>query len=166
MPPRRKPTKAKPVAKSVGRPAFEPTDKQRGLVEALSALGMNQTVISAYPGIEIDEKTLRANFRAELDFGLTKLLAGAVNQLGRMAVGAPATFDDKGNKLRDEVKPELGAICFLLKTKGKHLGFSERIEHVGKDGGAIEVKHEVVDEVENLIREEMGQPKRPAATKH
>src|SRR5206468_3470733 len=102
-----------------GRPAFEPTDKQRGLVEALSALGMNQTVIAAYPGIEIDEKTLRANFRAELDFGLTKLLAEAVAQLGRMAVGAPATLDKKGRVIRAEVKPELGAICFLLKTKGK-----------------------------------------------
>lgn len=147
-----------------GRPRFEPTEKQRGIVEALSALGMNQTVIAAYPGIEIDEKTLRANFRHELDFGLTKLLAGAVNQLGRMALGAPAAFDEAGNKITDEVKPELGAICFLLKTKGKHLGFSERIEHTGKDGGQIEHKHEVVDEVRDLIQDELGEGARQ--TKH
>jgi len=152
------------VKRPVGRPPFEPTDKQRGMVEALAALGMNQTVIAAYPEIEIDEKTLREHFRRELDFGLTKLLAGAVNQLGRCAVGAPAVYDDNGKLLRAEVQPQAWAICFLLKTKGKHLGFSERVELVGKDGGAIEHKHEVVDEVANLIREEMGEPK--LATKH
>ncbi|WP_298800139.1 hypothetical protein [uncultured Devosia sp.] len=149
-----------------GRPRFEPTDKQRGIVEALAALGMNQTVIAGYPDIQIDEKTLREYFRTELDYGLTKLLAGAVNQLGRMALGAPAIFDEKGNKIRDEVRPELGAICFLLKTKGKALGFSERIEHTGKDGDPISHNHTVIDEVDELIREELGSGKRQPATKH
>lgn len=166
MPKKKARPKAAPKAapRPVGRPKFEPSDKQRGIVEALVAAGYNQTVIAAYPGIEIDEKTLREHFRAELDFGLPKLLAGAVNQLGRFAVGAPAVFDEKGNKLREEVVPAAWAICFLLKTKGKHLGFSERIEHVGKDGGAIEHKHEVVDEVRGLIQEELGDSRRP--TKH
>lgn len=161
---KKKKAAAAAVKRPVGRPRFEPTDKQRGIVEALTALGMNQTVIAAYPGVRIDEKTLRENFRDELDFGLTKLLAGAVNQLGRAAVGAPAVYDADGKLLCAEVLPQAWAICFLLKTKAKHLGFSERVELVGKDGGAIEHKHEVVDEVAALIREEIGEGRR--LTKH
>lgn len=169
MPKKKARPKAAPKAQEAekrgrGRPAFEPTDKQRGIVEALTAAGFNQTVIAGYPGLKIDEKTLREYFRDELDFGLTKMLAGAVNNLGRFAMGAPAVYDDKGNLIRAEVKPEAWAICFLLKTKGKHLGFSERVELVGKDGGAIEHKHEVVDDVQQLIREELGE--KPRATKH
>lgn len=154
---------AKAAPKPNGRPPFEPTDKQRGLVEALSALGMNQSLVATYPGIEIDEKTLREHFRHELDHGLTKLLASAVTQLGRMAIGAPAVYDDKGNVIRAEVKPELGAICFLLKTKGKHLGFSERIEVTGANGGAIKHDHTALDDVRAIIAEEN---KRPSVTKH
>ncbi len=115
-----------------GRPAFDPSDKQRGMVQALSQAGYDQDKIAEYLGV--DPKTLRKHFARELDFASMELIAGAVTSLGRAAVGAKAQYDEDGNKVRDEVKPEAWAVCFLLKTKGKALGFSERHEHTGADG--------------------------------
>lgn len=120
-----------------GRPKFEPSEKQRGMVQALAAAGYGQDDIAAYLGIS--DRTLRKAFRRELDFAEMELIAGAVNSLGRMAVGAPAQFDEKGNQLRAEVRPELGACCFILKTRGKALGWTERLELTGKNGAPIEL---------------------------
>jgi len=120
-----------------GRPSFEPTDRQRGMVQALSQAGYPETEIAEYLGL--DPKTLRKHFARELRFAAIELIAGAVQNLGRMALGAKAQFDDAGNMIRAEVLPNLGAICFLLKTKGKHLGFTERTEVTGADGGPIDI---------------------------
>lgn len=130
------------------------------MVEALTQVGYNQGDIAVFLGI--DEKTLRKHYERELDFGLMKLLAGVVNSLGRMALGAPAVFDAKGNKLRDEIKPELGAACFIMKTRGKGMGWSERLEVTGKDGGPMQHQHEALDDVRAMIAEEAGQaPAKP-----
>lgn len=151
--------------KKMGRPPFEPTAEQRGQVLAYIHTGYGQGDISLFLGIA--EKTLREHFREELDFGLAKLLAGAVNALGRMAIGAPAVFDKAGNKLRDEVKPDLGAICFLLKTRGKAMGWSERLEVTAPGGGPVQHTHTVITEVEAMIHEETRKAGgKLAATRH
>ncbi len=144
-----------------GRPEWAPTEFQRGQVKAWAEAGFTQDDIA--DRLDTDPKTLRKHCREELDFGIMDLLAGAVRQLGRKAVGAPAHFDEKGNQVRAEVTPELGAICFLLKTKGKKLGWSERLEVTGKDGGALlpdlealmakmtDEQLELIDRVQKLI---------------
>jgi hypothetical protein len=106
------------------------------MVQAWSEAGYGQETIAERLGV--DPKTLRLHCRQELDYGAMDLITGAVRQLGRMALGAPAQFDQAGQKVRDEVKPELGAICFLLKTRAKKQGWSERVEHTGGDGGPIQ----------------------------
>jgi hypothetical protein len=155
----KKRTKAVPEpkpAKSAGRPKFEPTDSQRGEVKALRVAGYTEDQVADY--LEIDPKTLRAHFRTELDHSKMKVLAGAAGNVVRFALGSPAQFDAKGNKLREEQKPEAWAICFLLKTQGKDLGWSERFEHTGKGGGPIEhadlskLTKEELDEAERLAR--------------
>ena len=58
-------------------------------------------------------------------------------------------FEDESGRVLDvgEMKlyehvlnGEAWAVCFLLKTKGKHRGYVERTEQTGKDGGAMEVE--------------------------
>ena len=38
------------------------------------------------------------------------------------------------------VAKEAWAVCFTLKTIGKHRGYVERVEQTGANGGAIEIK--------------------------
>jgi hypothetical protein len=156
--PKLKKRKAKPAAKPKppGRPAFEPTDQNRGEVKALRVAGYTQEQIADY--LDIDEKTLRLHFRDEIDKAKMKVIAGAAGNVVRAALGAPAQFDNKGNEIRAEQKPEAWAICFLLKTQAKDQGWSERFEHTGKGGGPIEhadlskLTPEELDEAERLAR--------------
>ena len=54
-----------------------------------------------------------------------------------------AVFEDEGGRVLDVGEMKLyehvlngdaWAVCFLLKTKGKHRGYVERTEHTGEDG--------------------------------
>lgn len=85
-----------------GHPPFEPTEKQRGSVNALSAAGYTQDDIAAYVGI--DPKTLRKHFDRELRFGTMELVGSAI---GSVARGIKAD--------------EAWAVLFVLKTRGKKL---------------------------------------------
>lgn len=69
----------------------------------------------------------------------------------RMAASAKVkeVVEDSRGKLLDKAelalesaigKEEAWAVCFALKTIGKHRGYVERIEQTGADGGPIEVK--------------------------
>lgn len=124
-------------ARPRGRPKFEPTDKMRGEVEALSATGFTQSQISEYTGIA--PKTLRKHFRRELDFANMKLLSGAANALGRLALGTPDIKDEQGHVLKKGEPPNVAACIFLLKVKGKEQGWTERQEVTGAEGGPINV---------------------------
>jgi hypothetical protein len=54
-------------------PPFVPTEKQREQVEALAGLLVPQQTIGRF--LEIDAKTLRKYFRAELDHGHQKVVS-------------------------------------------------------------------------------------------
>lgn len=62
-----------PPRRSRGKPAFEPTDAQRQLVQVLTANGEPQPIIARNLGI--GEKTLRKYFKAELADGLAQVRA-------------------------------------------------------------------------------------------
>jgi hypothetical protein len=116
-----------------GRPKFEPTEEKAGSVRALLWAGYTQGDIASFLGIS--EKTLRKNFRNVLDNAEMDLFSRAAGTLAMMALGSPVKVDPATQKvIRAEIKPDLGALCFLLKTRGKKLGWSERHELVGKDG--------------------------------
>lgn len=56
-----------------GRPTFEPTAKHREQVEVLSGLFVQQATVAHL--LDIDAKTLRKHFRAELDHGGERTVA-------------------------------------------------------------------------------------------
>lgn len=125
-------TKPKEPKRRRGRPAYEPTDQDRGKVVAFSIAGYTEVQISGH--LKIDPKTLRKHYAYEIDYASMDNIGATVGSLVRAARGAKAEFDKAGNCVRVETKPEAWAVCFLLKTKAKDLGFTERNEHTGKDG--------------------------------
>lgn len=59
-----------------GRPPFEPSDRDRYLVQVLAGNGVAQAVIAKLIGDGIDLKTLRKHFRRELSDGTSRIRAG------------------------------------------------------------------------------------------
>ena len=129
--------------KSIARPrtriAWRPTDKQRAEVEAFTIAGYSQGEIAACLGVDV--QTLRARCRDELDFASMRLTARVAANVIRAALGSPARYDAENNKLEAEVVPQSWALTFYLKTRGKKLGWTERAEHTGKNGGPLELDY-------------------------
>ncbi len=118
----------KRATKRPGRPAFEPTDEQRKLVEAMVGYGIPQEeicllVTNPATGEPIARSTLNKCFAQELQTGGARFKANVVKTLYRRAV-------------RDG---HVGALIWLTKTR---LRWSERHthEHSGPDGGPIELQ--------------------------
>jgi predicted transcriptional regulator len=128
------------------RVVWRPTDQQRAEVEAFAVAGYPAGEIAACLGV--DAKTLRAHCRDELDFAAMRLTARIAGNVIRAALGAPARLDANGNVLEDEVLPQSWALTFYLKTRGKKLGWSERAEHTGKNGGPIELDYSSLSDEE------------------
>jgi hypothetical protein len=98
-----------------GRPPYEPTDKDRGLVSQLSPL-LPQDDIAKILGI--DAKTLRKHYREILDTALSKANAKVANAL----------------YLNATAKDNLGAQIFWLKTRAGWKETPQQIEFPGADG--------------------------------
>ena len=98
-----------PCAKGInsrGRPPFQATDTMRAAVQQMAAFGITQSAMCAMIGAmagtaPIDEKTLRAYFRHELDMGLQEAIIKVADALYARAVN--------GNT---------AAQIFFLKTRG------------------------------------------------
>jgi hypothetical protein len=91
-------------------PAFEATADQRRTVRAMAGFGVPQEEIATF--LDIDPKTLRKYFRAELDRGSTEATTKVAQSLFRMAT--------EGNNV--------AAAIFWMKARA---GWSERtrVEH-------------------------------------
>ena len=68
-----------------GRPAYQPSEKDRRIAEALAGWAIPQERIARVIGV--DPKTLRKHFPDELDVGLAKLEAQLAQNLLRIAQG-------------------------------------------------------------------------------
>ena len=69
----------------MGRPAYLPDEVSRRQVEAMAGYGVPETEIAGL--LEIDPKTLRKYYRAELDHGHTKANIKVAENLYRKATG-------------------------------------------------------------------------------
>ena len=104
----------------MSRRAWQPTDDQRNTVKAMSAAGIREDHIADC--MSIAPKTLRKHCRVELDQATDQTTAVAVAQLFK-AVKAGESW----------------AICFWLKCRARWRE-TERVEHVGMDGGPVEIR--------------------------
>ncbi len=117
-----KPRKKRRAKKQRGEPHV-PTEATRAAVQALAAAGEKQDQICEYLTKMMHVKcgskhTLEKHYRTELDLAKTHQKLMVSQGLYRKAVGTPATYDKDGNKIRDEVKPEVTAQIFWLKCQG------------------------------------------------
>lgn len=137
------------IARSRTRIAWKPTDKHREEVEAFAVAGYSQGEIAACLGVDV--KTLRAHCRDELDFASMRLTARIAGNVIRAALGVPARLDDNGKEFEAEVVPQSWALTYYLKTRGKKLGWSERAEHTGKNGGPLELDYSSLTDEELAV---------------
>lgn len=75
------------MAKSRGRPAWQPTAKDRETVRTLAGYGVTQDKIAAM--LRITDRTLRKYCRDELDTGATEANAQVAQSMYRMAIRGP-----------------------------------------------------------------------------
>lgn len=131
---------AKKVAKKKNpphRPPHAPTAESRAAVQAMAALGNTQAemcdYLSKFMRLPISsENTLRRYYATEISLAKTHQRLMVSQGLYRKAVGAPASFDQTGNQLRAEIKPEVTAQIFWLKCQG---GWVEPPRFVGAGDG-------------------------------
>ena len=100
----------------MGRPAFVPSAEQRKQVETMAGYGIPEEDIGLV--LDIDPKTLRKHFRAELDTGHVKANTRVAESLYLQAVCEPAQYDANGKLLRSEQPRILGAGIWWEKTRG------------------------------------------------
>lgn len=118
--------------KKRGRKPFKPTEDQRKEVATLAAANYVHDAIAQFIGIDPD--TLRKHFPAELARSKMKMIGNAVSKLVEAV--------NKG---------EAWAVCFTLKTQGKNEGWSERLEHTGKDGAPLNFENMTDAELDKAI---------------
>lgn len=99
----------------ITRRGFSPTSAQRALVESLAGYGIPEVEIAAVVGIA--RSTLRRHFEGELDTGRTRAHSRVAESLFRQAVGAEAVYDEQGNLLRAELRPNPACAIFWAKTR-------------------------------------------------
>ena len=103
-----------------GQPPFEPTEADRELVRTMAASGIPQVNIARCIRGGIDPKTLRKNFRDELDTSALLANNEVAKTLYQKAIAGDTT-----------------AMIWWTKTR---MRWSERHEITGEDGGPINVK--------------------------
>jgi hypothetical protein len=115
-----------------GAPAFQPTDKQRGQVEAMARYGIPQEEAARVIGIS--KTTLRKHFEEELAVGLTK----ANVQVGEFIFSTIIGATIPGREPVTDGRARVAAAIFWAKTK---MGWKETSvhEHTGKDGDSIKI---------------------------
>jgi len=125
--------------RSRGRPAFEPTAHQRGLVEGMAAVGTQQPEIALALGL--DEKTLRKHFASELAVSRVKAMTRVKQGLFHAATGWLKQLAD-GTVAGTPTREGVTAAIFLCKTLG---GMSEKLDvdakhkHDHKHSGEVAV---------------------------
>lgn len=126
------------------RPAFEPTQEQRELVNLLASMGVAQEDIAKV--VKIGERTLRKYFKEELATATIKANAKVAGALFRMAT------DPKGGM------KAVTAQIFWLKTRARWKE-SSSVELSGVNGAAIQsyavnINAASQDEIKRLLAEE------------
>jgi hypothetical protein len=113
-----------------GRPTLEPTDKQRGQVEAMIRYGIPETEIAQALGIS--KTTLLKHFRNEINASATK----ANTQVGEFIFATIVGLPIPGRRPVTDERARATLAMFWAKTR---MGWKETVinQHQGKGGGPI-----------------------------
>lgn len=111
-----------------GRPKFEPTDKQRGQVEAMTRYGIPQIEIAS--AIGITKPTLEKHFREEITAGATKANAQVGEFIFSTIIGMPIP----GRPPVTDERARATLAMFWAKTRMNWRETSVH-EHMGVKGG-------------------------------
>ena len=146
--------------RSRGRPAYEPTEADRRLVETHVAFGTQQDdicslIVNQDTGKPITGKTLRSAFAFEIKVGATRANARVVESLFHQAVGRPAQYDQDHRPLREELKPAVAAAIWWTKAR---MGWKETSQHElsGKNGSPIQTLNIDPDKLKNCSDAELA----------
>lgn len=125
----------------MARHKFQPTKEQRELVKALTGFGIPQDQIcmlveNSDTGKPISEPTLRSAFRKEIDTGKATADAQVARNLHKLACGSGS-----------------GAVSAAIWWTKTRMGWKEtqKIEHSGPDGGAIQQESVTKEQVAEVI---------------
>ncbi|NJM10602.1 MAG: hypothetical protein HC889_00615 [Synechococcaceae cyanobacterium SM1_2_3] len=115
----------------------------RDLVQTCAAAGIPQKTIAKWLGV--GDKRLRKLFATELDDSRWNLVLDAYKAMGVHMAGRPAEFDQAGNCIREELKPNIAAPIFILKKRGG-VDWEDKlgVKHSGKVEGAGDIPRTVV----------------------
>jgi DNA-binding transcriptional regulator YdaS (Cro superfamily) len=110
---------AKPKKKPAHRPPHEPTDKDRRIVKAMTAGGLDQTAVAGVLGIS--KPTLRKHYK--------QLLATAANEAHAQISASLFSMGTVGKNV--------AAAIWWEKTR-RGMSETQRVEQTGPDGRPIE----------------------------
>lgn len=96
-----------------GRPAYQPTERDRKQVKTLAGMGVPHEQLCKLIGVS--KPTLEKHFRAELDTGLAEANAQVAQSLFKMAT--------------DKDRPNVAAAIFWMKAQA---GWQDRPAELGK----------------------------------
>lgn len=112
-----------PEKRKRGRPQYAGyTPSNRRVVEVMAAHNIRHEEIANAIEPPCDSDTLRKHFGKELAIGGPRLKYQIANAVDIHLKGRPATYDDNGNCLTEEVKPSHAVAIFMSKVK---LGYRE-----------------------------------------
>lgn len=134
VPPEFQGKRGHPKKRGPGYPAHQPTSKNRNRVRNLSAVGYTNQAIADCLGINI--LTLKKYYDKELKFATMIMLSAARGALAKAIK-----------------KKEPWAVKFTLDRKGRDLGWSQRMEHTGKDGTPLMDLSKLSDEDLNALEQ-------------
>src|SRR5271168_3845877 len=124
-----------------GQPPFQPTDRQRGQVEAMARYGIPQAEISRAVGIS--EPTLRKHFRGELDTGLTKANAQVGEFIFSTIIGLPIPG-------RPPVTDERARASLAVYWASTRMGWKETTVHEHRDTDASNARERVARKFDRI----------------
>lgn len=124
-------------AHPVGRPRIQPTQEMREQVLLCSKMGLTQEQMGKL--LRISGPSLRKVYRAELDVGSIDATMAVARNMFHMAT-------DPDHK--DSAK---AAMFWLQQRAPEEWQKVKRVEHTGKDGGAIETRIEVKQTVDSRL---------------
>jgi hypothetical protein len=123
-----------PAPSKGGRPAYVATEKDRAMVQVMTAGGIEQLAIAGVLGIS--HVTLRKHFRHGIDTGMAEIAGKVVQSLITMALGQEETAN------RPAVAPNFNAAKWYTQAR---LGWSERV--VVDDGKLADTPMRVIVEL-------------------